>query len=352
METCQALAANLTAYYKNAAAYDSAAWPNLTAYLQRVGVLVSMFLGEPENMIPLQPPASETFRLSASWIQESTTGPHIFGNSTMDMFPGIGIVFDPAVLDVACIYPLDGVTEGRLDHGCGDLHAESEDFSWWQRQWIRAMVKWRKFRHFRHTDWKDIPCSEFFEFAVEGDDDDHDFDPPPAMVDKQQNSMDWDTYLMLDELTQVLGYSVCYPDRQPSFSNDALMLAYIGSEPWTPDEWSQNAAITQHVVQEHPTNRGIWNEIVLDYPVDDDKRDSTWVNPMIQAVFYLPSYSTEANKYTREVAFHQAERFGNKPVLVLDPLDFKEHLFSCAPLPTQNAKETTQQEAGASNVSA
>ena len=290
-----ALAAGFSQKFLSPLSYN----PNtsLRDYLGANGILMSMCEG---------PCDDDEFRMdhfSGSWLQNSTTGMRVFQNE------GVGMIVDPLAVDVKCVYPVDGMTTDRDGMGCGPLKDRGDWFGPPQPAWqIRLWVKWRKITKFGYSKkWEDIPCTDFF-----AGDEYFPFDNMPMLTD-HNNTWTTISYMYVKHVEKVVGHAVCYPDMNPDFGNRDMMLAYYGPEPWWPKQWQECTDEMQRIVQNNPKSRGIWNEVVIDNPMD--------VRQIVQAVFYI-------NPVNREQAYFEAERLGQRTVFELDPFDLAQ-AFQC-----------------------
>merc|ERR1712176_1079677 len=108
LSTCTQLASVLSENYASTLPFTGSSHQDLTDYLTNNGVLLSVCLGD--GFCNHQ--ASET-KISSSWINVQ------LGMRTIPAANPIGMIFDPAAVEIACIYPTDGATDSRDDDGCG-----------------------------------------------------------------------------------------------------------------------------------------------------------------------------------------------------------------------------------------
>jgi len=333
---CQELAATLNANYFSNSTFDKSGPKSLMDFLQTTGILLSMCIGNSCTDTSFFPVPLDHF--SGSWIQDSTTGPRIFGKGGV----GYGMVLAPAKTEIHCIYPLDGFTIDRTNLGCGPMQYEDGGGfqpTWSARQALKLRISWRKWTHFRNTAWQDIPCSQLF----------HGFDYHPYSHNDHRTNLDlnqvvgmvdhhqrWETNSQwIQSVSEtLLGHTVCWDDSVPAFDDDdPVMLPYIGNDSWKPLEWNQAATITQNITQHHPKAM-FWNEIVMK---NIDNNDDDAYADVVQAMFYVRGPKQQTWEEDRQKAYTEAKRFGGKHVLVFDPeVDYEQQqqetnrtLFQC-----------------------
>lgn len=306
MSACEALASSITSNYLSNATFNPTF--SLTEYLSSTGVLISMCLDRDctDNSWPMKEP-----HLSGSWLQHSSTGPRYFGGHG-----GVGMIFDPHQVDIRCLYPLDAYSDARIEGGCGALGSGIE-FNWFERQWLRTRIRWRKWRSFPVTPWDEIPCSDFIkDRSLKKSDLQRVF----GMKDHNQTWMTTASWIELN-LRGLVGHQVCYDDLEPVFPDDTdeSMLAYTGPDSWLPYEWNESTKVTFDVVNEHP-GVGIWNEVVM-----SDLASVSDYEQAVQAIFYVLSGPDDGY---RDQAFEEAQALGGKPVLEFWPGNESWH-FRC-----------------------
>lgn len=309
--SCTALAEALNANYLSNTTFDAASNSSLPEYLNSTGVLLSVCL---DGNCTDDEFHEVDVHLSGSWIQDGTTGPRIFEMGE------IGMILDPTKVDILCLYPLDGLSDGRSRQGCGPIN----DYlpNWLDRQRLRMALYMRKIlKGFWRTKWEEIPCCKFLS---EDASDKKLCNDVAGMIDRNATwttMIYWQALLMGD----ILGHVICYDDTFPDFDmmSEERMLPYIGSEPWMPLEWEGNTKVTQDIIREHPKMR-IWNEVVM-----KNIADLEGYNEIVQAVFFIhqPGNTKEIDAYFRELANVQAEQFGGKHVLEFDTSFKDKKLF-------------------------
>lgn len=269
---------------------------SLRDYLGNNGILMSMCEGACDD------DEFQMDHLSGSWLQNSSTGLRVFENE------GVGMIIDPLLVNVECVYPVDGMTVDRDGMGCGPLKDQDDRYGPRQPAWLmRLWVKWRKITKFGYSKkWEDIPCTEFFQ---------GDFPPFDDITMLMDHNNTWTTssYVYVQQVEDIVGHTICYNDMTPTFSDLDMMLVYSGPDPWLPPQWQNCTDEMRKIVQENPKSRGIWNEVVIDNPTD--------LGQVVQALFYI-------NPDNRENAYFEAERLGQRTVFELDPSDLS-HAFQC-----------------------
>jgi len=143
---CQELAAALSLAYGSYEPFNASS-TSLSDYLSHNGVLVTMCLGG-------DCPYVDVDHVSASWIQSNMTEFRIIDNVT------VGYVLDPNVLEVKCAYPVDGITNGRGQQGCGNHFPTTKR----ERQMEKIRIISEKRRRFGwRTRWEDIQREDMFD---------------------------------------------------------------------------------------------------------------------------------------------------------------------------------------------
>lgn len=322
MSSCTDLAAKLSTSFLSSALYDGVT--PLAEYLAMTGVLLSMCLGGNCTADPIPHP-KDNVHLSGSWIQQSTTGARIF--APFHGAAGHGMAINPQEVEIQCVYPLDALTDKRQDQGCGKVDF---DISWRQKAYIKLNVYYRKYTRFPWKKWEDIPCSGLWNSTKDGDLFDLQGRPPgPFWSMKQAGMIDRDQtwksmlYITAEIVKGIIGHTVCYDDVDPDF-DDGFMLPYFGDESWLPEEWNESANVTKAVIDQHPTSRGIWNEVVISHVPEEDYATA------MEAMFYvLQPDNPDEEEENRRMAYSEAKRLGIEHVLEFDPKAADTSLFRC-----------------------
>jgi len=107
MANCSALAKAISAAYLSTEAFNGTSTSDLQTYLSSHGVLTTMCMGPNITCAPDK-------HWSFSWINVQTT---------VRIIPDalIGMIAKPTAIDLQCIYPVDGGTDGRDNNGCGPI---------------------------------------------------------------------------------------------------------------------------------------------------------------------------------------------------------------------------------------
>jgi hypothetical protein len=107
---CTQTAAHLTERYHTFQPFDPEEL-SLNRYLSRNGLLLSMCL----NIQSWRPcaPTGDQNHLAASWIQSQETGYRVIHAPQLPDTT-FGIILDPAVTEINCLYPVDAGSDGRV----------------------------------------------------------------------------------------------------------------------------------------------------------------------------------------------------------------------------------------------
>jgi hypothetical protein len=269
-------------------------------------------------------------RLEASWVQrDQTRGFRVIG-PPIDVGPPVGLVLRPSGTSIRCIYPVDGATDGRDDGGCGPLTddprygSQGYDHAKWYRKLImREEIVLVKNSHFGpDRPWESIPCADFFPAP-----------PSPSggnttadlqvlgSVEKLDNGTRYEwryqtqTRYMVDYWSHILGHTLCNqsampPEPSPNAVGDEMLdLIWTAPFSWPPSEWHPVVEMMQLAIDDPPFSlRGnirIWNELVLDVPIDEQE----FASRAVQAVFYIKGISgIVVEEIARRVARREARR--------------------------------------------
>lgn len=279
-------------------------------------------------------------RLDASWVQENQTrGFHAVG-FPIDIGPPVGLVLRPSGTSIRCVYPVDGATDGRDGKGCGPINSDPrhgsqgyDHASWYRKVLVRAEIVQEKNSLFGpNRTWESIPCSGFFDDEFPGvqifgtavarrthnDDDD----------DGGGTHYDWfyqtGPQCLIDYKSYILGHTLCNrsampPEPSPArLGNATIDLIYVGPSSWPPHEWPAVVELMQSALDDPPFSLQeklkIWNELVLDAPIDDEE----FASRAVQAVFYIKGTSgIVVEEIARRIAQREAVRL-RKPLLFVD----------------------------------
>ncbi|CAJ1936021.1 unnamed protein product [Cylindrotheca closterium] len=321
--SCPHIASSLSTQYRNTS-FDgiptrSSSSPSLNDYLASHGLLLTMCF-----------PSSCSFGFnaeffSASWIQQDL-GPRIIPSAS-----GVGLILDPSLVDIQCIYPTDAGTLSRDKKGCGpmffDPHGGSKGAASYKKHPIKRhlaqkfLTDYKNLNFGRNTRWEDIDCMEFF-------------DLPPIQfqrlwgyTDEDGNNSTSVQYYQLAALSNenfaaIMGHDVCSVDLEPDVDRRQFPL-YYDAKSWDPLDLKEVIDLEMGFIQNHTTSRDwIWNEFVISLPVE--------LPPLVLGVFYVnESYTGKLHK-RREAAQRQAKTFGDLPVFILhNEKNWDGDIFEC-----------------------
>ena len=157
MAHCSELALRLSENYHTTHIYNHSD-ESLSGYLAHNGILLTMCImptifGGPCKIGGL------SNHFSASWIRNIETGFRIFGGA--ELLP-IGLILDPTTVDINCAYPIDAVTDTRLNSGCGFQPDAPEASNNYRRILERyEIVKYKNDMFGKDAKWSDIDCEDF-----------------------------------------------------------------------------------------------------------------------------------------------------------------------------------------------
>ena len=311
---CPELALRLSENYYSAQKFNNLD-ESLSGYLNQNGILLTMCFGQMILPRLFGGPCRLgvlSNHVSASWIRNIETGFRIFGPPPPDELP-IGLILDPITSDINCVYPVDAVTDSRLDKGCGFQPDAPEASNNYRRFFERyEIVKYKNDVFGKDVKWGDIDCEDFLgntellgTFAVNNS------DCSLAMVSAAK--FYYDTY------SNLVGHPVCNATKawvEPAYNTTDAIL-YMGSCIWKPSEWRSMIDTMVKAVSEYP-HAHLWNEINIAKP--------RTLKDIVQAVFLIDGSFDHSE---HEAAKMEARRLG-KPLLVLHPPDANSNLtFTC-----------------------
>ena len=320
MMNCHELALKLSNNYYTTPIFNET-YEGLGEYLNHNGILLTMCLGQTILPSIFGGPCKlgiQSKHISASWIRNVDTGFRVFGSQLP-----IGLILDPTIADIKCIYPIDAVTDTRLNSGCGlPLDAPGAPNSFYRILERFQIIKYKNDAFGKDVKWSDIDCKDFLGMA-----DDDGFvavnNSDCSLATEQDTSLllESEAKYMFETWSNLLGHPVCNPTNawpEPSNSTTDTIL-YGGSCVWKPSEWLSMVDAMVKFTLEYP-NANIWNELVIAKP---------WVeNDIVQAVFLMDG-SYDQSEY--EAAKMESRRLG-KPLLILDPpTKFSYLTFTCEP---------------------
>lgn len=340
MMSCPDLALRLTENYYSTNRFNQSS-ESLSGYLDQNGILLTICLGQP--ILPsifggLCSLGIFLNHVAASWIRNVDTGFRIFGGPPQptDDELLIGLILDPLTADINCVYPIDAVTNSRLNNGCGPLKQSPEAPNQDSRKLDRyATIKFKNEMFAKTSKWSDVICEEFFRldtgmvamnnsdcsFAVE-------HDVPVPMLFESASKYNFEIF------STAAGHPVCnvtMPWPEPN-SNTRDSILYVGSCVWKPTDWLSMLDTMVHVASDYP-RANFWNEVVV------AKRRA--LNDIVQAVFFVHG-SHDQSQY--EAAKKEALGIG-KPLLILHPPSANSNLtFTCDESITANMLRSARTE--------
>lgn len=291
LSSCQYLAATLSENFRNTSSFNNTndRMSSISEYLSFHGLLLTM-------CFPLS--CSLGFNanhISGSWINQRIGPGHIIPSQS-----GIGLLLDPSVAEIHCLYPTDGGTDGRDDAGCGPLQMDPEHGSqgassknFITRQFFRNFLNNYKTLNFgRQTSWLDIDCFDFFGLPF--------FELDSWRLDEEGFKSQSELSLLQEQFEAIMGHPVCTPPP----IEDVDVLVYSGSKSWRPQDFQEVIDLQVEFVQKFKTNSQIWNEIIIGLPQQ--------LQDLVLGVFYVD------NDETKRIAAHaEAKMLGDKFVFKL-----------------------------------
>jgi len=309
--SCSELASSLSAQYRNTS-FDGApkrgtsASPSLNDYLATHGLLLTMCF---PNSCSLGFGAQF---FSASWIQKDL-GPRVIPSSS-----GVGLILDPSLVNIQCLYPTDAGTLGRDGKGCGPMSSDRNGGSQGAASYNKNPIKRYMYRKFvtdyknlnfgRDTKWEDIDCMEFFDLpSIEGG-------RLWGFIDEDGNNSTWvqnysSPVLANLNVAAIMGHDLCSVDVLPE--SFVPFPIYYDAHSWAPEDFKELIELEMEFIHNQTTSvkLWVWNELVLSLPTE--------LPPLVQGVFYVNENYTGERMKRREVARRQAKTFGDLPVFVL-----------------------------------
>jgi hypothetical protein len=308
--SCPELALRLTNNYYTEIDFNTTDG-SLNEYLNHNGLFLTMCIGQTIFPRIFGGPCKMGFRsnhISASWIRNSDTGFRIFGPPEPNDIP-IGLILDPNVAQIDCLYPVDGVTETRMNRGCGmqpDSPGGPNNF--WRSVERYQIVEYKNDVFGKDTKWSDIDCNDFIRYFGPGNFALNNTDCSIAVTGGIPFSFESAPKLVYETWSNIMGHPVCNITRawvDPTFTTEDTIL-YMGSCVWKPSDWVGMIDTMVNIASEYP-HVHFWNEIIVAKPKA--------VADIVQAVFildglhdYYEAAKMEANKM-------------RKPLLTLHPPD-------------------------------
>jgi hypothetical protein len=318
--SCSELALTLTNNYYTLNEYNSTN-RSLNEYLDQNGLLLTMCIGQTLFPRIFGGPChmgSRSNHISASWIRNSDTGFRIFGPPQQNQIP-IGLILDPTIAHIECLYPIDGVTDTRVNHGCGEQRdAPGGSKNFWRILEQYEIIKYKNDVFGKNTKWSDIDCNDFVGDYRGGNFAFNDTGCSIAVTGGIPFSFETAPKFTYETWSSIMGHPVCnvtQPWVDPTFRSEDTIL-YMGSCVWKPFDWVGMINTMTQLALEHP-HVNFWNEIIVGKP--------KVLADVVQAVFIME----ESNDH--EAARMEAKSL-NKPLLTLhppDPTTRKRLSFTC-----------------------
>jgi hypothetical protein len=315
--SCSDLAVRFTESYDSSASFNSSS-ETLNEYLTHNGILLTMCIGNTLFPKIFGGPCKLGFRenhVSASWIRKKETGFRIFGP-----VDDVGLILDPRATEIQCLYPADGVTDGRSKNGCGPTHdAIGGPNNFWRILEKYQIESYKNQKFGKDTNWMDIDCKDMLATFM---------GPLPFGIFALNNTncgktvaggipFEYESPIKytFDVWSGILGHAVCNatkPWPEPSF-NDEDGLLYFGSCVWGKSDWIGMVDTMMNLGSVYP-NLLFWNEIVLPKPKH--------MADIVQAVF------VKDGSYEYQSAKWEAEHLG-RPLLVFNLSEDGSLSFAC-----------------------
>ncbi|KAL3934745.1 MAG: hypothetical protein SGBAC_009603 [Bacillariaceae sp.] len=277
---------------------------------------------------------------SASWIR------HDLGPRTIFSDTGIGLILDPSLVDVRCLYPTDAGTLARDKKGCGpmayDRFGGSQGASSLKKHPLKRhetrkfLTDYKNMNFGRNTKWEDIDCMEFFDSSP------IQIDRFWGFIDENGNNSTAVQYYSSSALSNanigaIMGHDVCTVGIEPDYAAWRFPL-YYDAKSWDPQDFKEVIDLEMEFIQNATTSGDlIWNEFVISLPVE--------LPPLVLGIFYMNDNATGKRSKRREAAKRQAKTFGGLPVFVLhneknwydDILECDETVVAMDPTRSTNA---------------
>jgi hypothetical protein len=321
---CTQTAAHLTERYHTFQPFDPEEL-SLNRYLSRNGLLLSMCL----NIQSWRPcaPTGDQNHLAASWIQSQETGYRVIHAPQLPDTT-FGIILDPEVTEINCLYPVDAGSDGRDRKGCGPPTYDPTFGSLGSSRVLQIaeryqLTKYKNEAFGKDTPWTDIDCGEFLDTGPWDNRDnitivttrrdgicDLIVDGRVPLAYKSISATN------VEYMNDILRHPVCTMSddtARPSLTV-ANWLVYLGECYWEKQQWNQMMNAMKTILYEH-SEVSVWNELVISKPKN--------LEDVTQAVFYIDG----SDHYHRARA--EAHHLG-KPLLTLRLGDMDEDLvFTC-----------------------
>lgn len=245
--------------------------------------------------------------ISASWIRNSDTGFRIFGPPQPNQIP-IGLILDPTIAQIECIYPIDAVTNTRMNSGCGEQRdAPGGSKNFWRILEQYEIIQYKNDLFGKNTKWSDIDCNDFVGGLGGGNFAFNNTDCSIAVKGGVPFTFETTPKFTYETWSSIMGHPVCnisQPWMDPTFSSDDIIL-YMGSCVWKPFDWVGMINTMTHLALEHP-HVHFWNEIIVAKP--------KVLADVVQAVFVMEE---DVNDYFKAARLEAKSL--NKPLLILHP---------------------------------
>jgi hypothetical protein len=294
--SCEIVASSLSESFRNSSPYDISDGTKLSDFLSIHGLLLTMCW-----------PLSCTLPLGTKFISGSWVNGRMGANHVIPTQTGIGLVLDPTVVDIDCLYPTDASTLGRDKNGCGPIQMDPVYGSKGAasiknpvaRQMTRKYITDFKVLNFgSETPWEDIDCYKFFSFALSY-----------ASLETWEfgeifgiPSFQSELSMLQKQFEAFMGHPVCkLPPAEKLYA-----LTYSGHMSWPKEKFQHAMDLQTELIQNTTYPYPIWNEFVIGLPIE--------LKTIVQGIFYLNDNSEDNNIIAkrRAIAHEQAKIMGEK----------------------------------------
>lgn len=339
--SCLQLASALSSAYQSTQPFTGTSKADLHSYLRSNGVLFTMCMDASNCSAawPPPPPPSAGPHWSGSWIN-NRTGVHLIRDQA------VGVVADPAALDLQCLYPTDGGTDARDENGCGPLISDplygshgASNLTAAERAAFKQYVDDQIAKSFPGKTWQQIPCAALTSMAgtalANGTSWLPDSNAAGACEEMKQGKrgLNFTTLpaVVASMWEAIVGERLCTA-APPQIDTYGHWFEYDGPCSWRPTEWQQMVDAMLRWFSPHDAALGPggwWNEIVAAWPAS-----AAEFARIAQAVFYIATPQMDARTLaaTKAAAERNARMYGGRPLLVIDSAKFLAGgpLFACA----------------------
>ena len=110
---------------------------------------------------------SGTNHVAASWIRHKDTDFRVFHVPKIPLAqPAVGLVLDPSVVSIGCLYPSDAGTDGRENTGCGPGIPPAGNIPKAMKlYWRFRLTQYKNSKFGRNATWGEIDCQDMVKTA-------------------------------------------------------------------------------------------------------------------------------------------------------------------------------------------